>query len=174
MFLFTPIQIEQLKATHDYLKTDGKPIHFIEADGKPIHCIAADRVAYFWQLVDAVHEILKYYNFPNNPKMSGFYAALLETNNNNVDLALHCMCVFLVVDQLINDNFLHVWEIINLHHKLYVAIESTYGPAVCCQRVVSFQHCFFSSRKCPRRLSNSATLRQTPPLSTILPFRTDR
>jgi hypothetical protein len=124
MFLFTPIQIEQLKATHDYLKTDGKPIHFIEADGKPIHCIAADRVAYFWQLVDAVHEILKYYNFPNNPKMSGFYAALLETNNNNVDLALHCMCVFLVVDQLINDNFLHVWEIINLHHKLYVAIES--------------------------------------------------
>jgi hypothetical protein len=124
MFLFTPIQIEQLKATHDYLKTDGKPIHFIEADGKPIHCIAADRVAYFRQLVDAVHEILKYYNFPNNPKMSGFYAALLETNNNNVDLALHCMCVFLVVDQLINDNFLHVWEIINLHHKLYVAIES--------------------------------------------------
>jgi hypothetical protein len=124
MFLFTPIQIEQLKATHDYLKTDGKPIHFIEADGKPIHCIAADRVAYFRQLVDAVHEILKYYNFPNNPKMSGFYAALLETNNNNVDLALHCMCVFLVVDQLINDNFLHVWEIINLYHKLYVAIES--------------------------------------------------
>jgi hypothetical protein len=124
MFLFTPIQIEQLKATHDYLKTDGKPIHFIEADGKPIHCIAADRVAYFRQLVDAVHEILKYYNFPNNPKMSGFYAALLETNNNNVDVALHCMCVFLVVDQLINDNFLHVWEIINLHHKLYVAIES--------------------------------------------------
>jgi hypothetical protein len=124
MFLFTPIQIEQLKATHDYLKTDGKPIHFIEADGKPIHCIAADRVAYFRQLVDAVHEILKYYNFPNNPKMSGFYAALLETNNNNVDLALHCMCVFLVVNQLINDNFLHVWEIINLHHKLYGAIES--------------------------------------------------
>jgi hypothetical protein len=124
MFLFTPIQIEQLKSTHDYLKTDGKPIHLIEADGKPIHCIAADRVAYFWQLVDAVHETLKYYNFPNNPKMSGFYVALLEENNHNVDIALHCMCVFIVVDQLINDNFLHVWEIINLHHKLYVAIES--------------------------------------------------
>jgi hypothetical protein len=76
MFLFTPIQIKQLKSTHDYLKTDGKPIHLIGADGKPIHCIGANRVAYFWQLVDAVHETLKYYNFPNNCKMSGFYVAL--------------------------------------------------------------------------------------------------
>jgi hypothetical protein len=73
---------------------------------------------------------LKYYNFPNNPKMSGFYAALLETNNNNVDVALHCMCVFLVVDQLINNNFLHVWEIMKafcrpLHKGNYLSVITT-------------------------------------------------